>query len=407
MPKVSILTASYNYADVISQAIDSVLNQTYKNWELIIVDDGSKDNSLEIINNYVQKYDNIHLFTHPDNENKGLKETVKLGLEKCSGEYVAFLESDDFWEKDYLNKKVDIFTQNPDVKLIYNNVDLFGDEKLLKKYQNGVVKAINSINLNLKKSQDISYYFLLRNLVSTFSAAMVEKKALEECDFNSPVDIFLDWWLWLQITFKHRSYYMAEKLTNWRIHPASYINLKEKKKHENPNDFFPSFIKIAKKIDLEKLHQNLLNACIIKVLDDKINTINFNKESFVDAIKDKKVYLYGAGIFAENLLPYLKLLNLKIEGFFDGNKSKAGQKIQEYTIFHKDEIEKLKPDIIILSIKYWEPQYFELLTYLIEKNLNTMLIPGFFDELRFKSLLCSDNKKSPEELFYLINNSVR
>ena len=82
--KISIFTASYNAEKTIKETIESVLNQTHNDWELIIVDDGSRDNSLEIIKSYCQKDERMKLYTHKDDINKGLKETVKFGLSHCS-----------------------------------------------------------------------------------------------------------------------------------------------------------------------------------------------------------------------------------------------------------------------------------------------------------------------------------
>jgi len=102
--KISILIASYNYAQYIEEAINSVINQSYQNWELIIVDDGSSDNSLEIIKSYCEKDSRIKLFQHENNQNNGLKETILLGLENVMGDWVAFLESDDVFMPDNLAK---------------------------------------------------------------------------------------------------------------------------------------------------------------------------------------------------------------------------------------------------------------------------------------------------------------
>ena len=89
--KISVVTASYNYQDYIKEAVQSVLDQTYKDWELIIVDDCSTDNSVEVIKSF--KDERIKLFINE--KNLGLKETVKRGIENATGEWVVFLESDD------------------------------------------------------------------------------------------------------------------------------------------------------------------------------------------------------------------------------------------------------------------------------------------------------------------------
>lgn len=218
--KISIIIASYNYADLISKAIESVLAQTYKNWELIIVDDGSRDNSLDVIKRYSNKYDNVYLYTHPNNVNRGLKETIKLGLQKATGRYVAFCESDDYWENNYLEEKMNVLNKFPQVKFIFNEVKVFGDKKSID-----MDKYFANRERILKRKHwpsNIVSYFASINLVTTFSCVFVEKDALLECNFDTPINTFLDGWLWTQLCYKHKAYYVDKKLTNWRQHSKSY-----------------------------------------------------------------------------------------------------------------------------------------------------------------------------------------
>ena len=102
MPAVSIIIASYNYENYIKETIQSVLNQTFEDWEMIIVDDGSKDNSIEVIKEYCSQDNRIKFFQHENGENKGLIETLKLGIEKASSNWLVFVESDDFIEENYI-----------------------------------------------------------------------------------------------------------------------------------------------------------------------------------------------------------------------------------------------------------------------------------------------------------------
>lgn len=97
--KISIILDNYNYNQFLSEAIESVLNQTYTNYELIIVDDGSTDNSQEIINCYMNQYSNVKAVFK---ENGGQTSAFNEAFTHCSGEIVAFLDSDDYWYPDKL-----------------------------------------------------------------------------------------------------------------------------------------------------------------------------------------------------------------------------------------------------------------------------------------------------------------
>ncbi len=225
---ISIITASYNYANYIEETIKSVLTQTYKDWELIIVDDGSTDNSVDIIKQYCTQDNRIKFFTHENNSNKGLQETLLLGISKAAGDWIAFLESDDMWREDYLEQKLNIIQKYPAVGLIFNDVELFGDEK--KVYIQTPIFADNHKFL-MKKTYPCNMFkdFNISNRILTFSTLMIKKEILLNTNFNTPVDKLLDWWLYIHIAYDTDFYYIPEKLTLWRMHRDSYISKNKKK----------------------------------------------------------------------------------------------------------------------------------------------------------------------------------
>jgi len=100
---VSIITPIYNGAKYISETIESVIKQTYPNWEMIIVDDGSKDNSAEIIRIYEKKDERIKLVQQA---NGGSASARNNGIRLAKGRYIALLDADDIWEKDFLKSQL-------------------------------------------------------------------------------------------------------------------------------------------------------------------------------------------------------------------------------------------------------------------------------------------------------------
>lgn len=229
MPKVSIITASYNYETYITETIESVINQPFQDWELIIVDDGSKDNSVNVIKSYCQKDDRIKLYQHKNGENKGLAETLKLGVNKSQAEWIVFLESDDTISPDYFEEKFNIINKNPQVDFIFNNVNMFGDLDIISEFDKNYLSQTKPVLNKLKFPTKMFATFQKSqqyNLVPTFSSVMLKKYLLENLDFNSPAKPYLDWYLWAQIINKYDCYfyYSEKKLTNWRMHSKSYIN---------------------------------------------------------------------------------------------------------------------------------------------------------------------------------------
>lgn len=218
--KISIITTSYNYAKYIEETIQSVINQTYENWELIIVDDGSSDNSVDIIKSYCEKDSRIKLFQHADNQNKGLKETLLSGIKHASGDWITFLESDDYFSLENFAKKVEIVKKYPDAKLIFNKVKFLSEEK--RKQQKNYERIQEKLS-KMKFPKNMFYDFSMDNMILTFSCVMVEANAIKNTDFNTPIDSTLDKWLWIHLAYKNDFYYLDEELTSWRLHSKSYI----------------------------------------------------------------------------------------------------------------------------------------------------------------------------------------
>ena len=237
----SIITASYNYEDFIKETIESVINQTCQNWEMIIVDDGSKDNSLEVINEYCKKDSRIKLFTHKNNQNKGLIETVKLGISKAQNDWIVFLESDDTITPDYLEKKLQVIKENPEVKFIFNDVNLFGNIDRIKKYFKYFKRIKAFLEKNPYPNKQLEC-FKKDNLVPTFSCVAIKKELLISLDYNAPIKALLDYYLWMQVAQKESFYFINEKLTNWRMH-NSYIT-------KNKNSSYNKYLFKYKKIKL-------------------------------------------------------------------------------------------------------------------------------------------------------------
>lgn len=224
--KISVVTASYNYQDYIKETILSVLNQTYKDWELIVVDDCSTDNSVEAIKSFNDE--RIKLFVNE--KNLGLQKTVKRGIENATGEWIVFLESDDVITADNIEKKVSIAQKYNDINLIFNDCEFFGDEEKVRDFTIALKKT-RTLLCGKNYPQNMFYNFYLSNKIFTFSSVMAKREDLLKISFEPPMDCLLDWWLWVQLAYIGKYYYIPEKFTKWRLHTDSYIY---KSKHYSP-----------------------------------------------------------------------------------------------------------------------------------------------------------------------------
>ena len=122
---VSIIAPCYMQAEFLAETLDSVLSQTYPNWECIIVNDGSPDNTEEIALKYVQK---DARFKYLYKENSGVSDTRNVGIKQSKGEYILPLDADDKIDSTYIEKALNVFDHNPETKLVYCQAELFGVE---------------------------------------------------------------------------------------------------------------------------------------------------------------------------------------------------------------------------------------------------------------------------------------
>lgn len=137
MEKVSVVTPFYNAEKYFIEAIESVIGQTYADWELLLIDDGSRDGSTEIAKKYAKEYpDRIFYFQHDNHQNKGKSTSRNLGINRSSGKYIAFLDADDVFLPEKLEKQVAVLKNNPEAVMVYGATLYWYSWTKLEKDQN-------------------------------------------------------------------------------------------------------------------------------------------------------------------------------------------------------------------------------------------------------------------------------
>lgn len=169
---VSIVMVNYNQEKFLKKAIDSVLIQTYKNWELIIVDDGSTDRSVDIIKEYED--DRIKpIFLQ---ENSHICIATNIGFAAVNGKYIARLDSDDIWEKEKLKKQMDFLQQNPDAKVCFTQIELINENG--ENINDREPELLSLYNSRQKSREEwIKFFFFVGN--SLLPTLVFEKKLLD------------------------------------------------------------------------------------------------------------------------------------------------------------------------------------------------------------------------------------
>lgn len=185
MAKISIIIPTYNRAHVLSRAIDSVLSQSFEDYELIIVDDGSDDETKDLVIQYGDKIK--YFFT----KQKGVSAARNLGIKESSGEWIALLDSDDEWLSNKLEKQVQFIESNPEVPLVH------GEEIWIR---NG--KRVNPRNKH-KKFGGWIFEKCIPLCVISPSASLIKKDILLQLGgFDERFPVCEDYDLWLKLTAK-------------------------------------------------------------------------------------------------------------------------------------------------------------------------------------------------------------
>tara|TARA_B100000902_G_C27271607_1_gene896571 strand:+ start:864 stop:1793 length:930 start_codon:yes stop_codon:yes gene_type:complete len=124
IPEVSVIMSVFNGKDFLAESIQSVLDQSFKNFEFIIIDDGSKDNSLEVIRSYEALDSRIRVFTQ---KNQGLAKSLNVGIENSKGKYIARIDADDLCDESRLQKQFVFMEENQSIDLIGSSVDVIDE----------------------------------------------------------------------------------------------------------------------------------------------------------------------------------------------------------------------------------------------------------------------------------------
>lgn len=203
-PKVSVITPVYNQAPYLEASIESVLAQTWQNWELLVVDDGSTDHSDRIAQAYGNKDDRIRFIRLADN--RGAAAARNAGIDSSRGRYVAFLDADDVWYPDKLDTQIG-FMQENQVAFSYTRYDC--------------IDTNDDIILQLKVPESVNYYRLLKQNVIGCSTAVYDTHYLGRVRMPD-LRRRHDFALWLKLLKKtEKAYGVQQNLVAHRLHKHS------------------------------------------------------------------------------------------------------------------------------------------------------------------------------------------
>ena len=163
MAKISVIIPAYNTSKTVEATINSVLNQTFGDFELIVVNDCSTDDTMELINRLADTDNRIRVYSNE--KNSGVSYSRNFGVEKANSDWIAFLDSDDLWTEDKLEKQLKFIEENPDAQLTYTASGFMDNDGSLKGYVMSVPKKIDFNTLLHKNLISCSSIVVKRELM--------------------------------------------------------------------------------------------------------------------------------------------------------------------------------------------------------------------------------------------------
>jgi glycosyltransferase involved in cell wall biosynthesis len=206
VPRISVVIPTYNRANLIEQSIQSVLSQTYDDYEIIVVDDGSLDDTLSKLKKYENK---INLFCQP-HQGGGGAQARNLGISKARGQFVAFLDSDDIWMPNKIECQLKLIDENRNLAWVYTDAEVFdGNTGLTLHYYH--------------QTHQLSHGDVLKDLIFDdfipFSTSLISRSLLLEVGGFFPSIKGTDWDLNLRIASRTSIGLVSEALARIRVHP--------------------------------------------------------------------------------------------------------------------------------------------------------------------------------------------
>ncbi|GEO03223.1 hypothetical protein AAE02nite_08870 [Adhaeribacter aerolatus] len=211
---VSIIMPAYNSSKFIGDSIQSVLAQTYSFWELIIVDDGSTDNTKEIVDTFIKLDKRIKYFWQLNGKQGRAR---NKGIEYSTGDYLAFLDSDDLWENDKLSFQINLINEMK-VDLVFGNCYLFDDHNRL---------GVTNIQKNIYFGELGIKAFIQNNQVSILTVLCKRDIVVNVKGFSEKLDIqnAEDYHLWLRLMLSGYTFYSDDRvIAGYRQHSGSITN---------------------------------------------------------------------------------------------------------------------------------------------------------------------------------------
>lgn len=315
-PSVEIVLAAYNGGKYIAELLNSIVCQTYDNWKILVRDDGSSDNTNEIIDHYADSHPGKLRRIIDDNGNVGVIKNFEILLGGCCADYILLCDQDDFWMPDKIEKLINRMLSAEDEASKDCPILIYSDYKIVDEELQEVAPSFWRL-VNIKPWHNSLNRLLVENVI-TGCTVMMNRKLVEMClPFGKQI-IMHDWWMGLVAALFGRLAYIEEQLVCYRQHDRNVIGARSNR--NKIKDFIRKLL-AGKVIKMYKMNRDIIkNGLVVEaakqassLLENYRELLNANDKKIIEKLIEfsnsnilKKQYLmmrYGffRGRFLENI----------------------------------------------------------------------------------------------------------
>lgn len=235
-PAASVIVPNYNHAQFLEERLKSIFSQSFQDFEVILLDDASTDNSLDVLKKYAARPRVSHLIINKENSGSTFKQWDR-GISLAKGEFVWIAETDDYCDNDFLDKLITAHRLQPDISLAFcqshkvnNKGEVTGNWLT---HTNGFNSNPFIEDFTMKGNQFIENFLIHKNVIPNVSAVVFKKadlKGIQPLIFEPYMKYNADWYYYIQLLCNKKVFYLSQSLNYFRYHPKSVIGQARKEK---------------------------------------------------------------------------------------------------------------------------------------------------------------------------------
>tara|TARA_R110002012_G_scaffold135019_2_gene288633 strand:- start:85 stop:1014 length:930 start_codon:yes stop_codon:yes gene_type:complete len=273
---ISIIIPVFNRESLISETLDSILNQTYTNWECLVIDDGSLDNTINILESYITKDNRIRSYSRPDSKLKGANSCRNIGLDKALGDYIVFFDSDDLMTPNHLEVKINSILKYQTDYVITRTKFFNYTNSQIDKYYNFDTYKLTPYNYITQKINWLTYDICIKTQIA------------KNIRFNELLQSGQEYNYFCKLVLNSVNAYFIDEVVTLRRHHVNSIRSglksESKKRYGSFQAHWLTYLEIKEKINA-KTKKHLLNVCIENIYLEKKLMSNNNLIFLLEAFK--------------------------------------------------------------------------------------------------------------------------